>query len=81
MEQVNSQYKEGDAVHNQAGIHADLSVERRRFWVCCVVRKNRLYLYRLKDKPKEQGGKTVCDRNGKPVWFVEENLDYFPEDY
>ena len=77
---MNSQFKEGEPVHNQADIYADLTVKRRRYWICCIERKpDGRYVYRLKTKPKEQGGKTLCDERGKPRWFEEHELDYFPE--
>lgn len=78
--QINSQFKEGEAVHDQADIHADLTVTRRRYWICCIMRRpDGRYVYRLKTKPKGLGGRTVRDENDKHRWFEEHELDYFPE--
>ena len=80
QKQMISQFKEGEAVHNQAGIHADLTAGRRRYWICCVRKmSDGRFVYRLKTKAKGQGGRTVRDENDKRRWFGEYELDYFPE--
>lgn len=74
--QVVSDYNEGDAVHNQAGRSADISVKKIKYWICCVrMQADGTYKYRLKDKPKEEGGKTIP--NGVSEWFSADEIEYW----
>ena len=75
MEQLPPQYKEGDAVQYDPP-DDDPDEPRTRYWICCREFRNGKWRYKLKDRPKEQPGRTRVFLNGGE-WFAEEDLLFY----